>query len=522
MNQFFVKHWQRRYRLISQCSKGHPFRRQVKSGEVKFTDPNELLEYLQFNKEADFMWSDSEDLAIIADMFQINIKVITTKGPQDENPTVNWIYADESLKEFAELKNVEMDDMVLLHENDIHFNLIISKESDLAQFGSLSYRFNFSLGENSKKEDETNEKTEITREEELEKVKLELKECKMSKEYIENEYYKCEKMLREKTEDAEKIKIENKDLKKIIELRNELKDKKINDVPFNDNEEDEARSLINMKNKGFTRKSPHTESIPRRHTLKEKEIIKDFKCDKCSFVGSNQMYLANHTSSKHRENEYNCEECAYQGLSELHVRKHMNMNHPPRGVNKKHEENEYNCKECDFQGSSEMQVRKHVNLKHTPKGRDTTGTIKCRICEQEFSEKWNLMRHRKTNHKDSVAFCRNFEDNNCSFTSESCWWNHEKSSGSDSVKCFICGTTFATKNEMMVHRKKIHLNVIKSCTQFLLNGCRFQDNFCWFKHDSETENTNVEESIMETESDFQEVHKNRKPPSEAENHIRRE
>ena len=81
-------------------------------------------------------------------------------------------------------------------------------------------------------------------------------------------------------------------------------------------------------------------------------------------------------------------------------------------VNKKHEENEYNCKECDFQGSSEMQVRKHVNLKHTPKGRDTTGTIKCRICEQEFSEKWNLMRHRKTNHKDSVAFCRNFEDNN--------------------------------------------------------------------------------------------------------------
>ena len=121
-------------------------------------------------------------------MFQINIKVITTKGPQDENPTVNWIYAEESLKEFAELKNVDMNDMVLLHENDIHFNLIISKESDLAQFGSLSHRFNFSLGENSKNKEELDEKTGTTREEELKKAKLKLIACKKSKEYIEKEY----------------------------------------------------------------------------------------------------------------------------------------------------------------------------------------------------------------------------------------------------------------------------------------------------------------------------------------------
>ena len=32
--------------------------------------------------------------------------------------------------------------MVLLHEEDIHFNLIISKDSDFALIGSLSYRHN--------------------------------------------------------------------------------------------------------------------------------------------------------------------------------------------------------------------------------------------------------------------------------------------------------------------------------------------------------------------------------------------
>ena len=230
-------------------------------------------------------------------MFQINIKVITTKGPQDENPTVNWTYAEESLKEFAELKNVDMNDMVLLHENDIHFNLIISKESDLAQFGSLSHRFNFSLGENSKNKEELDEKTGTTREEELKKVKLELKECKKSKEYIEKEYYKCEKMLREKTEDVEKIKIENKDLKKIIELRKEIIDKKIDDVPFNEGEEDEARHLFDMKNKGFTRKSPQTEPLPRGNNPEVGGLKKNFDCNKCNFIAPNDLCLANHISS---------------------------------------------------------------------------------------------------------------------------------------------------------------------------------------------------------------------------------
>ena len=46
------------------------------------------------------------------------------------------------MKEFAELKDVKIDDIVLLHENDTHFNLIIAKDNELAKFGSLSYMTN--------------------------------------------------------------------------------------------------------------------------------------------------------------------------------------------------------------------------------------------------------------------------------------------------------------------------------------------------------------------------------------------
>ena len=60
------------------------------------------------------MWSGSENLSIIADMYQIRIKVITTKGSDDKNPTTTWIYPHAELKKFAELRDVKLDDMVLI------------------------------------------------------------------------------------------------------------------------------------------------------------------------------------------------------------------------------------------------------------------------------------------------------------------------------------------------------------------------------------------------------------------------
>ena len=141
MNIFMAEHWYDRYQYISQCSPGHPFVRKLGSISKEYTDPEKLIEFLQ-SDEAAYMWTDSEDLSIIADMYQVKIKVITTKGRADKNPTVNWITPDVGLKKFAQLKGVELGVMTLLHEDNIHFNLVIDKKSDLAILGSLSYRFN--------------------------------------------------------------------------------------------------------------------------------------------------------------------------------------------------------------------------------------------------------------------------------------------------------------------------------------------------------------------------------------------
>ena len=160
MNRFFADHWYDRYQYISQCSEGHPFVRKVGGGgEIKFTDPEKLIKFLKHSEEAAYMWSDSEDLSILSDLYQMKIKIITTKGINDKSPTVNWIFPDEGLKAFSDFTGTKINDMTLLHENDNHFNLVISENSDLAKLGSLSYRHN--VGPMLKRNNEIKQNKEI-------------------------------------------------------------------------------------------------------------------------------------------------------------------------------------------------------------------------------------------------------------------------------------------------------------------------------------------------------------------------
>ena len=376
------------------------------------------------SEEAAFIWTECEDLVVLTDMYQIRIKVITTKGPDDKTVSASWIHPDPDLEKYAMLKKVKLNDMILLHEKDSHFNLVVSRNSDLATLGSLSYRFNVGpiIEERQKKKKETEQVNEGNKTDEVKfntdqekpdesdgitgdndevkpeknnielvELKKELNKCKKSKEFIEREYIKCEKELRMKTEEAEKFKIEIKDLKKMMELRNDI-DEKNNEKLLD--EEDGIEYLKQLKKRGFTRKTPQAESLPKCN-------LKEFKCGICDYTASSEVDLKRHIRSYHSEKA---------GQNE--------------NSGKKMEE--FNCTECDFQVPEEIQLRKHIDLKHTEKCMDNTGAFKCRVCGDEFSEKWNLMSHRKSNHPGTVAYCTKFEAGICSFTAEFCWWNHDK------------------------------------------------------------------------------------------------
>ena len=454
MNKFMAKHWHKRYKNITQCSKDHPFVRKLGGGEVKFEDPVKLVKYLRSSIKAEGMWCDSEDLAVIADLYQVKIKVITTAGEKDKNPSINWIYPDESMNEFAELKNVDMDTMVLLHEKDTHFNLVVSKDSELARFGSLSYRANIgpmmNVGEEEGVSNVEKEELEVgevfsseSNAKEVVDLKKELKLLKDSKIKVELELSKCEGELKAKTEEVEKLKSEIKDINQIDDLEKILKDS-------NEDVGSEAEKVFKPSYK------PSGKS-----KVKKGKVV---------------------------ELEYNCDECFYQGTTSGELLKHNEIKH---------------------------------KASETPRN-NLGSSVKCRNCGEVFESKYNFMVHRKIKHLSTVAYCRNYANKTCSYSSEMCWWNHtESNEGEEKVKCFICGIIFQNKRETMIHRKKEHKSFVRDCNLYLENKCKYKEESCWFKHREIDEEKDDEEIVIEEEVDehssesvFWNAKENLKPPLE--------
>ena len=413
VNEFFVKHFDRKYKHKTPCTTETPFRRKVNKRTIEFKDPKDLTYWLMNSNEANYMWFDSEDLIVIADMYQIRIKVITTKGISDKEPTVNWIYPDEDLKEHAEI-NVKMNDMVLLHENDVHFNLVIAKDSNLANMGSISNMQNIAALNKIKTVDveEIYIQNDVAAENKI--LKKELKEAIESKKALEKLYNDCEIALKEVSGQNEKLKIEIKDLKEICEFENgdKICDKVV-DKQMEQKHEEKKFDCIKSKFKSKTEYS-------QKRQIEESHDEKEYNCSGCDFQATTQLQLNKHTNLKHRmkgqltEEVIKCKHCGDQFSAIWNL-----MNHRKE----KHENFVRPCK--NYQDgkcirTSETCWWRHENVKIVQ-----NLTIKCFICNEIFETKSQMMQHRKREHRDKVRSCVNYLQNKCDFLSQSCWFLHD-------------------------------------------------------------------------------------------------
>ena len=114
---------------------GFPYKRQVGvNGErVNFKTPEEYIKFLQENEKAEVLWTDSEDLLAMANLYQINVKVISIKSNDDTNPNVNHLGPSPELQPYAMLPPGVVPNMTLLHFGNVHYDLILSKNSRLFQ-----------------------------------------------------------------------------------------------------------------------------------------------------------------------------------------------------------------------------------------------------------------------------------------------------------------------------------------------------------------------------------------------------
>ena len=135
------------------------------------------------------------------------------------------------------------------------------------------------------------------------------------------------------------------------------------------------------------------------------------------------------------------------------------------------------------------------------------------------------MRHRKIEHPGTVAPCNKYVRGDCPFSPEDCWWSHTEQQNikSDSIECFICCKTYKSRNDMMIHRKKHHPNVVKQCEKYKQDYCSYKPDSCWYLHGTEVKKNNfsgkrdvIEDDYQEKNEDlksvFQKTQGNPKPP----------
>ena len=105
-----------------------PYVRQIGAAgdtvKYKVGQEKQFCDFLR-TKESAYLWSDSEDIQIMSNMYQMKIKIITTKGDNDKDPKVSWVGPDQELDEFKLLPQGIVPQMTLIHYDKVHYNLVI-------------------------------------------------------------------------------------------------------------------------------------------------------------------------------------------------------------------------------------------------------------------------------------------------------------------------------------------------------------------------------------------------------------
>ena len=80
------------------------------------------------------------------------------------------------------------------------------------------------------------------------------------------------------------------------------------------------------------------------------------------------------------------------------------------------------------------------------------------------------------------------------------------------MRFYFCEESFATKGEVMLHRKKKHSPFVKHCNKFLVRNCDLTDENCWFKHELKKEETGELKNSDVTKSVFLKLQNDLKSP----------
>jgi hypothetical protein len=198
-----------------------------------------------------------------------------------------------------------------------------------------------------------------------------------------------------------------------------------------------------------------------------------------------------------REIQICCNVCIYVATCEEQLNWHMGYEHDLS--DESYFDKEFYCDVCSrwFDIESNMLNHRKEHEKKQQHGMSNDDDkLCCNFCDESFSTKRELMRHKKTMHIENVAICRQYATGTCDFGDQYCWFSHCKSKQNHEVsifKCKSCEKEFIFQSDCLKHRKQEHTNSVPPCRNERNGTCRFGSLNCWFNH-TNLENSNKGEN----------------------------
>ena len=381
----------------------------------------------------------------------MNIKVITTKDQDDPNPRVNMIGPDPVLQQFALLPSGTVPEMILIHNDDSHFDLLVSMKSRLAS--------------------DAIDGNVHSHEHEFAQLKQKYDELKHTHEDLKTAY-------KESLETIATLKKTNETSQR---KRKTAKVDKLSDVFIIENEDDlqnsEEEILLASKQSGFARVGPQVQPVPNPSQ-------KIDQCEICNKTFLHMSELVNHMDTHSNDGDWSCNDCSFQTNSMNNLIGHIEKT-----------------------GHKSDKVL-------PPNPAQTSKDISCNFCDKTFMKADIMIEHRKNTHK-TFKPCRN--KSNCPYQ-DNCLYSHKVIIDNTHI-CYECGDEMTTFIDLMNHRRTNHQ--MRTCTKFQENNCMFTSESCWYDHGNTSKQKTETTSSRKTNSNsssqppvFQDPPVNLAPPEQ--------
>ena len=417
VNEYLVKFWPFFEEFMS-----FPLTIRVGLSSQTFEDDQSFLKFLKSDQKSGLIWMDHLGLQAVSNMYQITVHILTTGVSGMEEPKARWTHLtpDTRLVKFSTIHK-GLPDMWLIHSDEIHFDLMIRKNSELAiegSVGDLLFREKTVHCKESEKYLEANRKVgnheakhrslqsfacELCDESFLDKSKLKAHvKCHNDSEELEDHGpgYMGWRIKDTEDKDIDKIRIEVKS------LRNELNSMK------NEVEKKEKKQITELKKEVIELKEEFKQCMIelRKETTARNEAETMIKVLKDTIEANKELEKETGHGEMEVDNDDNDEKWEQQRSQRIKMKK--------RARNDSVLDSNTSIKDCN---KSAKHSKTYAEAAKQGKNHESDNGYDCTLCNIKFKEQSNLRIHMKV-HNKLIRF-----------------------------ECSVCKTAFKTKLEIKQH-----------------------------------------------------------------------